>query len=83
MYGLKRDCTGGHRNPPAYFDEIGERYPQVQRIDPNAVICEGSRCSPVLGGTVLYRDGSHLNDAGSRAIGEALLAKGIRLQAID
>ncbi len=36
----------------------------------------------MLDSTVLYRDSGHLNDAGSRAIGESLAAKGIRLQTV-
>ncbi len=36
----------------------------------------------MLDSTVLYGDSGHLNDAGSRAIGESLAAKGIRLQTV-
>jgi peptidoglycan/LPS O-acetylase OafA/YrhL len=83
MYGLDRSCSGKRAGPPSYFARIRELYPQVQIIDPNSVICGENRCNPVLGGTVLYRDGAHLNDVGSRLIGEALLARAIRLQPVD
>jgi peptidoglycan/LPS O-acetylase OafA/YrhL len=80
MYGLARDCSGARADPPAYIGAISRAYPQIQIIDPNEAACSAGRCSPVYRGAVLYRDASHLNDVGSRLIGEVLVASGVRLQ---
>jgi peptidoglycan/LPS O-acetylase OafA/YrhL len=80
MYGSNESCESQRKGDPAYFSEIRSRYPQVNIIDPNQVICTGDRCSPLIGSVPLYRDAYHLNDVGSRLIGESLLKQGISLQ---
>jgi peptidoglycan/LPS O-acetylase OafA/YrhL len=79
MYGRGGSCEAPPQGAPDYFNDIRSLFPQVQIIDPNQVICTRTKCSPTLNGTLLYRDGSHLNDVGSRRIGNALLHVGVRL----
>lgn len=79
MYGNSTGCESQRQGPPEYFAEIQSRYPSVNIIDPNLIICNGEKCNPVVDDTLLYRDGSHLNDVGSRLIGELLLSMGIQL----
>ena len=79
MYHQNSTCAGPRQGPPAYFARLRSRFPQVTFIDPNQVICRGSKCSPVIGDTPLYRDSGHLNDVGSRLIGQALLRMGVTL----
>ncbi|MES3007129.1 MAG: acyltransferase family protein [Pseudomonadota bacterium] len=54
---------------------VQRRYPQVQWINPRAVLCDQERCQTVLDGTPLYRDENHLNDVGSRLIGRLFLER--------
>ena len=79
MYETDDDCTVLRTGLPKYFDEIRTRYPQVNLIDPNQVICHDNICSPMLNFIPLYRDEGHLNDVGSRLIGESLISKGVTL----
>lgn len=79
MYGTTKNCDSPRGDPPAYFTEIRSRYPNVQIIDPNEVICGHGMCDPVMGGTPLYRDSAHLDDIGSRLIGEALARMGVTI----
>jgi peptidoglycan/LPS O-acetylase OafA/YrhL len=79
MYGITGGCEAQRRAPPEYFERIRKLYPRVNFIDPNEVICGGGACSSVVEGTLLYRDATHLNDAGSRLIGQALLRLGVTI----
>lgn len=79
MYESRESCEGLRHGVPEYFTEIRLRYPQVHIVDPNQVICRDEKCSPMLGDTLLYRDNVHLNDIGSRLIGQDLLNLGIVL----
>jgi peptidoglycan/LPS O-acetylase OafA/YrhL len=79
MYGSQAPCMAPPRGVPAYFSALQQRYPALRVVDPNRVICAGGMCNPVSGSTLLYRDAAHLNDAGSRLIGQALVAQGVRL----
>lgn len=79
MYGSSDTCEGRRQEPPEYFSRIRARFPQVNIIDPNQVICSGEICQPVLAGVPLYRDGVHLNDVGSRLIGQSLMSMGVTL----
>jgi hypothetical protein len=79
MYGTADDCQTAPQSPPGYFKEIRSRYPLVRFIDPNEIVCQREKCSPMVGDTILYRDSNHLNDIGSRLIGQALLRKGAAL----
>lgn len=80
MYGTGKSCDSQRRGEPDYFSEIRIRYPKIQIIDPNLVICHGDTCSPTLNDTLLYRDDGHLNDVGSRLIGQSLLDRGVYLR---
>ncbi|MBO0734175.1 MAG: hypothetical protein J2P49_07655, partial [Methylocapsa sp.] len=79
VFGATRSWEGAQRGAPEYFGEIQSRFPQVRFIDPNQVICEDKKCRPILMDVPLYRDDNHLNDAGSRLIGHALLSRGVAL----
>ena len=79
MYRWRNSCDSLRQGPPEYIKKIRLEYPQVRFIDPNQVICHADRCSPVLNGKLLYRDDDHLNDIGSREIGQELLIKGVSL----
>ncbi len=79
MYHRAQDCSGELQDAPYYFKEIHQKYPQVSFIEPNAVICKGKKCSPIVDDTLLYRDSLHLNDIGSRLIGENLLRMGVKI----
>lgn len=79
MYGKQKNCLGVPQGSPSYFSEVKKHYPQVHFVDPNQIICDEKKCRPMLGNTLLYRDGGHLNDIGSRLIGESLLQRGVRL----
>jgi hypothetical protein len=80
MFGWKRDCSGTREAPPEYFETIRRRFPQVNLVDPNKLLCDADGiCSPVLNGKLLYRDDWHLNDIGSREIGSELLTENVSL----
>ena len=79
MFGLKTDCSVENVPTRQYWTQIRQDIPGIHFIDPNQAICNEQRCSPVLGQTLLYRDEFHLNNDGSRAIGERLLQEGITL----
>lgn len=79
MYRSNADCSGALMDGVGYIEEIRARYPEVKVVDPNSVICRGKTCDPVADGVLLYRDNAHLNDLGSRLIGEKLLVAGVRL----
>ena len=79
MYGRSSGCEVPRKGYPKYFDEIAKKYPNIHFIDPNQAICTGDACSPTIDNTLLYRDAGHLNDIGSRLIGNFLLKNGVTL----
>ena len=79
MFDPERACDTTERTRPHYWAEIKARFPQVHFIDPNQVICPDHRCSPLIGGKLLYLDNAHLNEVGSRYIGQTLLERGYSL----
>jgi hypothetical protein len=79
MYSSSESCEGLRKGPPVYFKEIRSRYPTIHILDPNQIICSGNKCSPMIGNVLLYRDNGHLNDVGSRLIGQSLLNIGATL----
>lgn len=76
MYEINGNCEGVRRGPPAYFKKIAARFPQVHMVDPNLVICQSGKCSPMIQGKLIYRDNLHLNDIGSRLVGSSMLQRG-------
>ena len=44
-------------------------YPQIEWVNPADAICDEGRCKTVLNDTPLYRDESHLNNVGAKALG--------------
>lgn len=81
MYGRKRDCGFAEIQQVPYIDSLREKYPDINFIDPNSVLCDSGICQTVVNGVLVYRDSSHLNDVGSRLIGQELLRLGITLVA--
>lgn len=79
MYGTAEICEQKKQSGIGYLEDIRSRYPAVEIIDPNLIICPDLTCSPTLDGVLLYRDSGHLNDIGSRLVGQRLLAMGIAL----
>lgn len=79
MFSTDRDCSVHQSEAPPYWADVRNQFPQVRFIDPNQVICPARLCSPVIQSTLLYLDNAHLNEVGSRFIGNALLSKGYSL----
>lgn len=79
MYARHNECRRSPQGQPAYFEVIRTRFPSVAFIDPNLVICRKRECSPVLDKILIYRDSVHLNDIGSRLLGEKLWNAGVSL----
>jgi hypothetical protein len=63
------------------FSSLSQKFPELTFIDPNKAMCEKGICHAMIDGVPLYRDPEHLNDAGSRVIGNALLKQDIHLVA--
>jgi peptidoglycan/LPS O-acetylase OafA/YrhL len=76
MYGVARDCSVPQPAPPAYWAAIRLEFPMVGFIEPAEIVCARGICDSVRDGRLLYRDDGHLNDEGSRYIGELLRARG-------
>lgn len=72
-----------HAQRDAVFAKLKETYSGLTMINPNQVICSNGSCHAMMGDIPLYRDTSHLNDVGSRAIGQALVAKRIHLIPVE
>ena len=54
-------------------NDIKKRYPQLIVIQPRKLMCEGSVCSSFKGGIPLFLDKNHLNEKGSKLLGEYYL----------
>ncbi len=79
VFASTNNCSVPQSPKPAYWARIRERFPQIRFIDPNAIICAKEQCNPVVSGTLLYRDDTHLNDIGSRLLGQQFLNHGYSL----
>ena len=79
MFGLEHPCEAAVTPLPQYWAQIRHKDPQVRFIDPNQVICPNGLCSPLIDGKLLYLDNGHLNEVGSRFIGQTLLERGYSL----
>lgn len=84
MLGLERDCDAPRVADPmdALWVELSQEVPALRFIDPNLVLCAQGNCRVMLAGTPLYRDDGHLNDAGSRLLGQHMVAAGMRLPGV-
>lgn len=58
-----------------YLNKLTNKYPLIKVIDPAFVICDSIKCHTEINGVPVYRDGSHLNDVGSRLIGSLYIEK--------
>lgn len=79
MYGVDIECGVREADYPKYFSDIRNHYPNVKFLDPRLIICKDGYCKPTLEGELIYRDGSHLTDSGSRRLGTLMLASGVAL----
>ena len=57
----------------AVFQRLVEKFPNVRIIDTSGVFCDATQCWGGQGGQVWYRDATHLNNAGTRAIASHFL----------
>lgn len=55
------------------FQRLVEKFPNVHVIDTSDVFCDAKQCWGGKGGEVWYRDATHLNNAGSRAVASHFL----------
>lgn len=83
MLGWRRACDVPQVADPleGLWARLSVEVPELRFIDPNGVLCPKGRCQVMLAGIPLYRDHGHLNDAGSRLIGQRMVAAGLRLPA--
>lgn len=79
MYVRHTECGHVPRGQPTYFEDIRVNFPTVKFIDPNLIICQQNKCNSIVKDTLIYRDSVHLNDIGSRILGEQLLMSGVGL----
>lgn len=73
IFNLNISCAVAEHPSAGYWAKIKKSFPQIIFIDPNKLICQENKCSPVSQNTPLYRDNGHLNDIGSRLLGKELL----------
>jgi len=62
-----------HRQVIAAFDAIPD-HPNLVRVRPEEMLCEGDRCYGERAGRSLYADDDHLNDLGASVVARAVLA---------
>jgi len=82
LSGSRTNCDkrqDEHQMRNELFAAVRTRFPELTFVDPNLAICSNGICHTMLGNVPLYRDGSHLNEHGSRAIGKALVEKHVHL----
>ena len=79
---LKRDCSlplMQLQQQQQYYlpiiKQLETEFPQLLVVNPNQILCDSKHCRLDLHGVPLYRDKdfSHLNDTGSRLLGQAYL----------
>ncbi len=75
MYKTSIKCDAQQDEHAKYWEDIKKDNPQIKFIDPNDVICQKGICYPIIDNILLYRDDVHLNDVGSRLIGNMLLLR--------
>lgn len=87
------ECLASHASDPQACSTVrAEAYPHqglerraaadlrgVTVIDLNDLICPGTRCEPIIGDVLVYRDQHHLSDTYVRTLMPALLRRGERL----
>lgn len=55
--------------------EIKKRFPSINIIDLNKVMCQNGQCDIELNNTIVYRNNDHLNTSGAQKIGELYLKR--------
>lgn len=58
-----------------FKQQINQRYTDVLWVEPYPLLCDEKLCQSVLNGVPLYRDESHLNYIGAKAIGEEIIKR--------
>lgn len=81
-FGRSVDCTlpvtehiERTRNLNVFFERLRKEFPTVVWVDPARLLCGSNSCITELDGIPLYKDTGHLNDHGSRLLGEKWLAR--------
>ena len=76
LFSSSLDCRV-NQEPNVFFSglvsSVKSMYPQVIVIKPRDLICKGSSCTMFAGGIPLFRDDDHLNEMGSKLMGELYL----------
>lgn len=72
------ECAAVQQSQPEYVLKAAQSR-DVYVLDPNRFICVEANCFPEREGVLLYRDSGHLNDVGSRWLGNKFLGEGYRL----
>lgn len=81
-FGLSNDCSLAMdlykiqvAEVNKFFEELKKEFPEVIWVDPALIMCETDRCLTEIDGLPLYKDGGHLNDAGSRLLASKWIQK--------
>ena len=65
-----------YKRPDSYIIyEIQRKFPSVKIINFNDVMCEETFCNYEINGTILYRNGNHLNHSGAVLLGKKYIKK--------
>jgi peptidoglycan/LPS O-acetylase OafA/YrhL len=64
-------------------DAVRSRVPYVHFVDMSEYFCDASRCPPVIGNVIVYRDDSHITAAYSRTLAPMLKARLEALPAVS
>jgi hypothetical protein len=76
MRGNVGGCTTLEESQPEYLNNLTVKFQGIHELKPNHLICPEGRCDVVRQEILLYRDGGHLNDQGSRALGREFILLG-------
>ncbi len=74
------DFSVPKQKQPKYIIDILKNFPVVAGTDPNQFICDDSKCNPVIDNVLLYRDSGHLNNVGSRLLGEIFVSNHLQIE---
>lgn len=79
MQGKTGGCATPEDLQPRYLSDMSSMFKGVVELKPNQLICTGGSCDVLRNGILLYRDGGHLNDLGSRELGREFSGLGYSL----
>lgn len=76
VFNDELDCriTGlPNNNMQKIYALLSKRFPKLVILEPRELFCKGNSCDMSLNGTPLYRDDDHLNEVGSKLLGNLYL----------